>query len=254
MLLDSAPAFKILGAYRVKRESGRGSSAPRPWASFAIRLSGSSRFESEGESISAPEGSVIYIPEGVSFSRRGTDEELVIVHLKLYDTDHKRIEIFEPEDNGVIADSFISLFEQWEACRAGYSHRCSATLYNILAALSSEEVTGADTYKTALIRRGAEMINSDFSSPTATVEAAAAESSVSPEYFRAIYRSVYGISPHRAIEEKRMEKARILLEAGYFSISRVAEECGFQDVKYFSTLFRKRTGLSPREYKKRYNN
>ena len=68
MLLDGAPAFKILGVYRVKRVSSRGSTAPRPWASLAIRLSGSSRFESEGEQLSAPEGSVIYIPEGVSFS------------------------------------------------------------------------------------------------------------------------------------------------------------------------------------------
>jgi len=253
MLLESAPAFKILGVYRVKRAAGRGSTAPRPWASLAIRLSGSSRFESEGESISAPEGSVIYIPEGVSFSRRGTDEELIIAHLKLYDADHKRIEIFEPENKERIAESFISLFEEWEACRAGYSHRCSAQIFNILAALSTVERGGADTYKTSLIRRGAELISTDFSSPNLTVEAAAAASSVSPEYFRAIYRSVYGIAPHKAIEERRLEKARRLLEAGYYSISRVAEECGFRDVKYFSTIFRKRTGLSPREYKKRHN-
>ena len=253
MLLDGAPAFKILGVYRVKRDSSRGSTAPRPWASLAIRLSGSSRFESEGEQVSAPEGSVIYIPEGVSFSRRGTDEELIIAHLKLYDADHNRIEIFEPENKERIAESFISLLEEWESGRAGYSHRCSATVSTILAALSTVERGGADTYKRALILRGAELISTDFSSPTLTVEAAAAASSVSPEYFRAIYRSVYGIAPHRAIEERRLEKARRLLEAGYYSISRVAEECGFGDVKYFSTLFRKRTGLSPREYNKRYN-
>jgi AraC-like DNA-binding protein len=125
---------------------------------------------------------------------------------------------------------------------------------NILAGLSTDELSPRDAYKTALIIRGAELINSDFSSPDLTVEAAAAASSVSPEYFRRIYKAVYGMAPHKAIEERRIDKACRLLEAGYFNISRVAEECGFSDAKYFSTLFRKRTGLSPRGYKKRYNN
>ena len=155
-----------------------------------------------------------------------------------------------PSEEANESISFISLFEQWEAKRSSYQYRCAAILLNILSALSTERIGKADG-KAAIIMRGAELISSDFQSPELTVEAAAAASSVSPEYFRAIYKEVYGITPHRAIEEKRLEKACRLLETGDFKVARVAKECGFSDAKYFSTLFRARLGVSPRAYKKK---
>jgi AraC-like DNA-binding protein len=251
MLLQDAPAFKILDVFRIKRAESRGSTAPRPWASIAIRLFGSSKFETDGVSLSAPEGSVIYIPEGVSFSRRGTDEELVIIHLKFYDRQDGKIEIFS-EDTARLKTAFISLYEQWSKKLAGYRHRCSAALLNILADIAAAENGGERSYHTGLILRGAELIDAEFQNPDLTVAKAAAASSVSPEYFRALYKSVYGISPHKAIEKKRLEKALRLLEAGYFTVGRVAEECGFPNVKYFSALFRDRFGISPRDYKNKF--
>jgi len=253
MLLESAPAFKILGVYRIKREYHRGSTGPRPWAAIAIRLSGASRFESDGVSILAPEGSVIYIPEGVAFSCRGSEEELVIIHLKVFDPKHEKIEVYEPKNYAKIAALFISLYEEWEAKRTAYQHICSQIIFEILGELTSCEPCGVGSYRSRLILPGTELINTDFENPSLTVESAAKASSVSPEYFREIYKSVFGISPHKAIEKKRIEKACHLLEAGYFSIAEVAEECGFKGVKYFSTLFRARVGISPREYKNKFN-
>ena len=253
MLLESAPAFKMLDVYRIKRERSRGSTFARPWAAIALRLSGSSQFEYNGISLSANEGSVIYIPEGVGFSRRGTDEELIIIHLNLYGSSHSEIEVFDPKNRSLIFREFISLYEEWKAKRPGYQYRCAALLLNILAELTSVEQDGKSSYKTGLILSGAELINSDFSNPDLTVEYAAMASSVSPEYFRAIYKSVYGVAPHRAIENKRIDKACRLLASGYFSISRVAEECGFSNAKHFSALFHKRIGVTPREYKRSFN-
>ncbi len=251
MLLQDAPAFKILDVFRIKREDRRGSSAPRPWASIAIRLSGSSKFETDGATLIAPEGSVIYIPEGVAFSRRGTDEELVIIHLKLYDRQDDKIEIFT-KDTERLKGAFTSLYEQWSEKLVGYQHRCSAAFLNILADMTAAENGGEISYHTGLILRGAELIEAEFQNPDLTVAKAAAASSVSPEYFRALYKSVYGIPPHKAIEKKRLEKALRLLEAGYFTVGGVAEECGFPNVKYFSALFRDRFGVSPRDYKNKF--
>ena len=253
MLLESAPAFKILGIYRIKRECHRGSTGPRPWAAIAIRLSGASCFESNGISISAPEGSVIYIPAGVAFSRRGSDEELVIIHLKMFDRKHEKIEVYEPKNYAKIAALFISLYEEWATKQTAYQHICSKILFEIFGELASCESCAVESYRSRLILPGTELINTDFENPSLTVESVAKASSVSPEYFRTIYKSVFGISPHKAIEKRRIEKACHLLETGYYSIAEVAEKCGFKGVKYFSTLFRARVGISPREYRNKFN-
>ena len=50
----------------------------------------------------------------------------------------------------------------------------------------------------------------------------------------------------------RVERACGFLEQGFFKTYEVANKVGFQDEKYFSRVFKKIKGLSPREYKKQY--
>ena len=47
----------------------------------------------------------------------------------------------------------------------------------------------------------------------------------------------------------RMERAQQLLILPEYQISEVAAKCGIQDVRYFSKLFRKHTGQTPKEYR-----
>ena len=252
MLLQSGVAFKILDIYRIKRDERRGSTGARPWAAIAFRLAGESRFESLGKIYEADTGSTIYIPEGVGFSRRGSEEELVIIHLKIYDAEHKEIEIFESGAPAVTANEFISLYDEWSAARTGYQHRCAAMLSGIFADLSAIK-EGATPYKLRLIKRGEELIESSYSDPTLTVKKLADVCSVSPEYFRLLYKTAHGITPHKRIEELRIARAKRLLEAGDFSITEVSDECGFRNTKYFTALFSERVGVCPRDYKKAYN-
>ena len=47
----------------------------------------------------------------------------------------------------------------------------------------------------------------------------------------------------------RIEAAKDLLLSSDYSMQEVAERCGFADQSYFSNVFKKKTGLSPRKYK-----
>ena len=51
--------------------------------------------------------------------------------------------------------------------------------------------------------------------------------------------------------EFRLSKAAQLLEESDLSISEIAEKCGFCDVSYFIKVFRKKTGITPRQYARR---
>ncbi|MFC6605194.1 helix-turn-helix domain-containing protein [Ectobacillus funiculus] len=44
-----------------------------------------------------------------------------------------------------------------------------------------------------------------------------------------------------------MEKARAMILEGKYLIYEIAEKVGFKNVPYFSTLFKKHTGLNPTE-------
>ena len=75
---------------------------------------------------------------------------------------------------------------------------------------------------------------------------------VSPSQFARSFRSTSGESSHRFLLQLRMKKARHLLEQTVLSVPDVAMRCGFRQATYFSTVFRRLTGFSPRDYRMIY--
>lgn len=57
-----------------------------------------------------------------------------------------------------------------------------------------------------------------------------------------------GTNPKRWIQERRLEKARTLLEAGA-TLAEACEAAGWSDVASFARLFRERTGMTPARYR-----
>ncbi|MFC4102708.1 helix-turn-helix domain-containing protein [Paenibacillus xanthanilyticus] len=74
--------------------------------------------------------------------------------------------------------------------------------------------------------------------------------SMSVSYFSLLFKKITGYSYVNYVHKVRMDKAKILLRSGLAPISEVAFEVGYQDPLYFSKLFSREVGLSPREYRK----
>jgi len=55
------------------------------------------------------------------------------------------------------------------------------------------------------------------------------------------------------IQRVKIEAAKKDLESGMKNINEVMYDVGYVDIKAFRTMFRKITGLSPLEYKNKYN-
>ncbi|MBB4955420.1 AraC-like DNA-binding protein [Agrobacterium vitis] len=68
------------------------------------------------------------------------------------------------------------------------------------------------------------------------------------DYFRRIFRRQVGFTPTKYQEFKRMERAMGLL-AGGVSVKKSAELTGFSDPYYFSRMFKHYIGVSPAGYK-----
>lgn len=59
-----------------------------------------------------------------------------------------------------------------------------------------------------------------------------------------------GETINHLITQKRLQQAKILLKNSEKAISEIAEAVGFNDYNYFSRIFKKYYGISPRDYRK----
>jgi len=83
-----------------------------------------------------------------------------------------------------------------------------------------------------------------------TVEAMAKMAHLSPNRFAVLYRKFFNVTPMDDLIHMRLREAERLLIQGRMTVSEIAEQCGFNNLNYFSRLFKARTGRTPRESRK----
>jgi two-component system response regulator YesN len=83
-----------------------------------------------------------------------------------------------------------------------------------------------------------------------TVETVARELYVSPSHLMHLFKAELGKTFNECLIDCRIEKAKELLKDKKYKIYEVCEQVGYTDTRYFSQLFKRITGLSPREYGK----
>ena len=68
------------------------------------------------------------------------------------------------------------------------------------------------------------------------------------DYLRRLFRQESGVTPLEYMTRLRMKKAEVLLrvmQAGEYTMSEVASQCGYANALYFSRVFKKNYGVSP---------
>lgn len=92
-------------------------------------------------------------------------------------------------------------------------------------------------------------IEKNYASQDTCLSTVADEVHLSPNHFSTIFSQECGITFIEFLTNVRIEAAKKYLKETDMKGSDIAYECGFSDPHYFSFIFKKTTGLSPREYK-----
>jgi two-component system response regulator YesN len=103
---------------------------------------------------------------------------------------------------------------------------------------------------TMIVGRAKLFVENNFSAPI-TVEDVAKEVIVSPSYFLHLFKAKTGSTLGEYVQQVRLQKAKELLLKSDHTIIMIANDVGYADSNYFSTVFKAAFGMTPSEYRKR---
>ena len=73
---------------------------------------------------------------------------------------------------------------------------------------------------------------------------------LSPRHFSRLFRTTFGMPPHRYVIGERVNEAKALLATKRLAIVEIAEALGFADQSHLTNVFRRVTGVSPKRYQR----
>lgn len=91
-------------------------------------------------------------------------------------------------------------------------------------------------------------IDNDISA-NLSLSALASMQGMSPGYLSAIFKRDTGKTVSEYIRDRRIHHAQQLLATTQLQIQTVALHCGIMDLQYFSKIFKKQTGMTPKDYR-----
>ncbi len=96
-----------------------------------------------------------------------------------------------------------------------------------------------------------EIVDREYSNPDLSVNSLADRLALTSNYLSRIFRSTTGETCIEYITKVRMNAAKEMLEHTDKKSYVIAGETGYKNANYFSAMFKKYTGLSPKEYRER---
>ncbi len=100
-----------------------------------------------------------------------------------------------------------------------------------------------------IVARAKRFIEDKFADPITLIDIADAVN-LSRTYFHNTFTAACGMSPHRYLIHCRISEAKRQLWNSAIPLSVIAENCGFGCQQYFSKIFKKETGTTPKQYRK----
>ena len=116
---------------------------------------------------------------------------------------------------------------------------------------SSRNEKKADLYHRQIAMKAAMKIR-EKPDDASGIHTLANQAGYSSDHFARVFKGVLGISPQDYIIRTRIKKAEQMLSSSTYNIENIAMKLGYCDKYFFSKQFKAKTGLSPREYRKKH--
>ncbi len=146
-----------------------------------------------------------------------------------------------------ICGMFNSLFREFIRRDLLLDTSCAAILTNICVHLR-RRMDSANKREQASVLKSLEFLNENYHREIAVASLAKMEN-LSCSRYRTVFRSRTGLSPMEYVTNLRIQNACKLLLQTDLSFKEIAVVVGYGDPLYFSRVFKKKVGVSPKAYK-----
>lgn len=154
---------------------------------------------------------------------------------------------------------FEDMFEEFQRKEEGFRHLIRADLTKLLIGVfrirsrECREYHESESYKKAMVASTMDYMKNHCHEEI-RLEELAARFYLSPSYFSRIFKEITGENAIACLQGYRMDTACEMLSATGWPVSEIARQVGYSDQKYFYELFRRKTGMSPGQYRTQYRN
>ena len=104
------------------------------------------------------------------------------------------------------------------------------------------------THYSPIVQKAVACIESELSNDLG-LSSLAVVLNVNASYLSALFRKETGQTVTEYVNEKRMQAGAHLLKSTRLQVQTVAQHCGISDVNYFSKLFKKHYGMTPKQFR-----
>ena len=112
------------------------------------------------------------------------------------------------------------------------------------------EVRPGGSRHTSSAEQARAYIDRHYMDPELSLSSVANAVSVSPNHLSTLFKSKIGVGFSEYLTEVRIRQAKRLLITSDLRVSEVGERVGYQNMEYFSMLFKKNTGQTPSQYRR----
>lgn len=197
-------------------------------------------------------GDIIYLPKGsnyeVDFNARNSKVENILINFDVVG-DAEFTEIKKPIC--ILNDKTRKMYHHFNNILNSYYQKdrpflINSYFYLCLDALQEETHLINENKNSLLLRQAAKLLEE---STEITVDTICGDILMSRSVFQKKFKEYFGLSPIEYRTAKRIEKAKMLLEATDITIKEIVAMLGYYDTAYFYKVFEKATSLTPKKYR-----
>ncbi|CAG7622167.1 HTH-type transcriptional activator RhaR [Paenibacillus solanacearum] len=145
---------------------------------------------------------------------------------------------------------FQDIYYEWIARKTGYLLRCRCKIMEIFCLLlRNMEFTGRNSRHSEAIDSILNVMAENYKE-NYTIDQLCHLVGYSPSHFQFVFKKVTGKTVIQYQNEIKINKARDLLQYRSCNVTEAALHVGFNDIYYFSKLFKKTTGCNPSDFLK----
>lgn len=157
-------------------------------------------------------------------------------------------------DFNEIGDLFSKMYSEYKLMKKGYSDIIRAYLIELVVRIfrymEQSQTKSYSLQHKNLVDKALEHLKQNYNSDI-KLDDLAIKSFVSKNYFSKLFKEVTGINFSDYIQKLRIDEACSLLKNTDYKISDIANQVGIKDMKSFYEVFKKITGETPGDYRKK---